>query len=88
VSANRARIRINTTAPNSSEKPSTLTSKGVRKAASMELRPIVMLGGWCSEFHHTTLRLMIGILTAPSRPKMAGIRALTPSRSAAWASAI
>ena len=61
------RIRISTMAPNSSEKPSKVKPNGHSSALSMLDPRSVMLGPWCRLFHHTTLRLMIGRLTAPTR---------------------
>ena len=53
-SARIARIRISTTAPNNNEKPSVEASSPHRNSGAISLLPIDRLGGWCSEFHHST----------------------------------
>src|SRR6185503_2647008 len=80
VRARSARIRISTTEPNSSEKPSAEASKGQSMTLDIvELpRRKLMLSPWCRVFHHTTEKRMIGILIAPTRPKMAVIRPSPP----------
>ena len=79
---------ISMQAANRQVKPSRPISIGHRNTPSMLLPLSVVLGGWWSEFHHTTERLMIGMLTAPTSPKIAGSLADAPSRSTAWLSAI
>ena len=66
ASARMARIRIRTIAPNRKEKPRTVRPSGHSNSGAILLPPTVMLAGWCRLFHHTTERLMIGRLTAPT----------------------
>ena len=56
--------------------------------AVCSLWPTAPQTGWWSEFHQTTLRLMIGMLIAPTSPKIAAIRLEAPSRAKALVSAI
>jgi len=81
--ASIARIRISTIAPNQREKPSTVRPSGHSKAMSMLEPRRVMDGPWCRLFHQTTERLMIGMLIAPTSPKMA-VTLLTPPCPAPW----
>ena len=66
TSASNARIRMRTMPPNSSENPPSVSHSGHNSSGAMALPPVVMLAGWCRLFHHTTDRLMIGRLTAPT----------------------
>ena len=82
-------MRASTTPPKIRLKPIVAASSGQRKAGSIADFPMVMLGGWCRLFHHTTERLMIGTLIAPTSPKIAATRLLPPpSRRVASTSAI
>jgi hypothetical protein len=47
-----------------------------------------MLAGWCSVFHQSTENLMMGILMAPTSPRIAAARPARPSSSIACHSAI
>ena len=86
--ASTVRIRISTIAPNISEKPSVVKASGQRISGAIVEPFNVMLGPWCSEFHHTTERLMIGTLTAPIRPKIAVAFDTLTFSSPAFANAI
>src|SRR5690606_38921253 len=83
ISASSARIRSSTTPPKIRLKPSVATSRPHRKGPAIAEPPVVMLGGWCRLCHQMTEKWMIGILTAPTSPKIAGIRLDPPSRATA-----